>query len=233
MAQIKSERQATLKQVARRPTGGELSSGASAATMTTLPVPFRPQKFKYSCAAASLEMAALRYEPDENTESWQKDMMEKLSGPVPDGSDDEGISGDKIIAKAEELGFHAGGGRVSPDPDEMIRQVTLCIAEYGMPLIAYQRLTDEEPRVGHCRVIFGVCENGVMQHDPHTDKGGPNLKWNWSQLRDFWLRTGDNVTGGVAIWVGKKDRPKPENFLLPIESDAWLHYTWRPGTILP
>ena len=57
------------------------------------------------------------------TESWQKDMVEELSEPVPDGTDNSGISGNKIIAKARELGFHADGGRVSPDLDQMIKQV--------------------------------------------------------------------------------------------------------------
>jgi Papain-like cysteine protease AvrRpt2 len=203
------------------------------AMVTTLPVPFRPQKFKYSCAAASLEMAAARYKPDENPESWQEDMVEELSEPVPDGTDNTGIPGNKLIAKARQLGFRADGGRVSPDLNQMIEQVTRCITKYGMPLIAYQRLTNEEPFIGHCRVIFGVCENGVILHDPHPDKGGSNLNWNWGKLQDFWLRTGENVTGGVAVWVGDRDGPEPDDVLLPIEPNTWLSHTWPPGTLLP
>jgi hypothetical protein len=231
-AQMKRERQATAERVARQPTGEERRGCAPEATMKTLPVPFRLQKSEYSCAAASLEMAAARYKPNENTETLQEDIVKELSEPVPDGTDNAGIPGNKLIAKARQLGFRADGGRVSPDLDQMIEQVTRCITEYGMPLIAYQRLTNEEPLIGHCRVIFGVSENGVILHDPHPE-GGPNLNWDWSKLRDFWLRTGKNVTGGVAVWVGDEDGPEPDSFLLPIEPNTWLPHTWPPGTVLP
>ncbi len=97
----------------------------------------------------------------------------------------------------------------------MAAQISHFIHIEKIPLIACQKYTDRLPLLGHFRVIIGIENNEVILHDPCPDTGGQNLIWPIKKLREHWKRTGNNVTGGVAIWISKEMVESPLGLNLP------------------
>jgi predicted double-glycine peptidase len=168
-----------------------------------LTVPYFPQFHPDACGAAALEMVYRYARPSRLSKFSQKKIFQNVSELEPHQTGRYRISTDDLVEAAKRRGLEAGWGRVDPTPDELMKQIACFIAGKKVPLIACQR-SHEDPAIGHFRVLFGVEGNEIILHDPDVETGGPNLRWTVARLIEHWRWSGENVTGGVAIWVARE-----------------------------
>jgi len=170
--------------------------------MEVLEVPYRAQVNQYACGLAAFEMA-LRYVGKKGPFSQVK-YYKKLAETEPHGSGTLRVTTEHVVALAKNRGLSAAWGRVSPEIQELSDQLRYFLHDQKLPLIACQRKCDDEPHLGHFRVIVGLDRNEVVFHDPCPRSGGRALRCPLGLFRDQWAHTGANVTGGVALWLAKQ-----------------------------
>ena len=104
---------------------------------------------------------------------------------------------------ARSKGFKTGWARANwSNPLDSISLLQL-LTDAGIPVIVCQKFTEEQPLIGHFRIVLGVDKEKIYLHDPNPEIGGPNIEWAIEKFIDFWKPTGDNVTGGILIFVSK------------------------------
>nr|WP_244500972.1 papain-like cysteine protease family protein [Methyloceanibacter marginalis] len=150
----------------------------------------------------------------------QEKFYQKMAKPEHYGSANLSVDAENIVRLARNRGLHAAWGRVSPDVLAMTNQIACFIDRARVPLIACQRYSDDERHLGHYRVVVGLDDSGVILHDPCPKTGGQAVRWPLTKLHDYWSRTGENVTGGVAIWIAKREIECPLDADLP---NHWLN----------
>jgi hypothetical protein len=173
--------------------------------MDILDVPFTHQISENACGAAALEMVYRYFRPSKLSKFSQQKVYQRRREAEPHGSGGYRISTDDMVAIAQQRGFFAAWGRVNPEVDAMTRQIKQFIVTERIPLIACQRYDDQNHLFGHFRVIIGIDDDdGIIFHDPCAKIGGPARSANLASFLHLWRPTGENVTGGVAIWIGKR-----------------------------
>lgn len=101
-------------------------------------------------------------------------------------------------------GFISGWSRVNYlNIEDSINLLKILVVDNKIPIIVCQKFTEEQPIIGHFRIVLGIDENFVYLHDPNSEIGGLKLKWSINKFMDFWQWTGDNVTGGVFCFISK------------------------------
>jgi len=166
--------------------------------MKLLEVPYIPQINVNACGAAVLEMIYGYY--DQKGFS-QKELLEKYQELEPHGSGNFRLSTNNLVVDAREKGYNAGWARAGwhsgPDVVALLRTMV----SSKVPLIVCQKFTAEKPLIGHFRIVIGIDEENVYLHDPSPEVGGENLKWPIDKFVDFWQETGQNVTGGIFVFI--------------------------------
>lgn len=169
--------------------------------MKLLKIPYITQFNTNACGAAVLEMVYGYYDQKSYP---QKDLMEKYQELEPHGSGNFRLSTDTLVLDAREKGFNAGWARAAWQSIPDVTALLEFALDSGVPLIVCQKFTDELPLIGHFRVVVGIDHDSVYLHDPSIEVGGENLKWSIEKFVDFWKPTGDNVTGGIFVFINKK-----------------------------
>jgi ABC-type bacteriocin/lantibiotic exporter with double-glycine peptidase domain len=184
--------------------------------MEPLRVFHRYQFHENACGAAVLEMT-LKYF-GRNVAFSQKSTFKRLGSPEPHRSGNYRISSDDLMELASRRGLCTGWGRVSRHREELIGQLDYFLVRERIPLIACQRYTPEMPLLGHFRVIVAFDRDTVTFHDPCKKTGGPARRLSMNEFVENWQRTGENVTGGVAVWMADRSLQTP---LLPDLPNQW------------
>jgi len=166
--------------------------------MKSLKVPYIKQINENACGAAALEMVYSYY----NYKNFsQKDLMIKHQELEPHGSGNFRLSTDNLVLNARQNGFNTILARaIWRSIPEVIALIEFAV-DSGVPLIVCQKFTVEQPLIGHFRIVVGIDNDSIYLHDPSIDSGGENLKWPIDKFIDFWKPTGDNVTGGIFIFI--------------------------------
>ena len=187
--------------------------------MKTLDVPYFQQTADHACGVAALHMVYKYHRPSKLSKFSQEKIYRRLGKPDPHAAWDRAmVTTDDIVTVARSRTLHAAWGRVDPSKDRLIEQVKFFVEGEQVPLIACQQVL-EQPLFGHFRVILGISDTEVRFHDPHPQNGGKNMQWPIDRFMDAWRHTGDNVTGGVAIWISKTPVASP---LDPDQPNYWV-----------
>lgn len=194
-------------------------------TMSALSVPFKKQISIDACSVAAFEMVYRYFHPSALSKFSQQKTFRMLTEKEPHGSGNLRVSSDKLTTYARQRNFKSGWGRVSRDQAEAITQLNYFLETSKIPVIACQRYTDEWPLIGHFRVIFGIEGSDVLLHDPAF---GPDQRWPIEKMLDYWRPTGENVTGGVVIWIARQEL---EHIPVRIEPNPWLSDRWQPKPV--
>ena len=183
-----------------------------------LDVPYFKQINDSACGAAALQMVYKFLRPSKLSAFSQQKIFRKLVCPAATDPTKGKINSDDIISAAVNRKLHAKWGRVSLEPQERLEQLTYFLTAEVVPIIACQRFTAEEPKLGHFRVLLAADANSVTFHDPHPQTGGEGLTWAIDKFVDFWRFTSPDVTGGVAIWIADRELQSP---LDPDQPNRW------------
>jgi hypothetical protein len=177
--------------------------------LAMLDVPYFRQFNDMACGAAAFQMAYKYLRPSRHSVFSQQKMLRKRIKPAASDASRGKVDTVDIIAEARNRGLHADWGRISLDPQRRLDQLAYFIATRRIPVIACQRYTNEEPLLGHFRVLLAAAADQVVLHDPDPKTGGGALKWPMDKFVDFWRCTGRDVTGGVAIWICDAELQSP------------------------
>jgi predicted double-glycine peptidase len=165
-----------------------------------LTVPYIAQINVNACGAAAL---AMMYGYHGVSSVTQEELMEKYRELEPHGSGNFRLSTNSLVRDAQDRGLAAGWNRANWRDAGEAAALLQSALDAGIPLIVCQIFTESEPLIGHFRVVTGMEDGYVYLHDPHPVLGGENLKWPIEMFLRFWRATGENVTGGVSIFMHK------------------------------
>ncbi len=168
--------------------------------MKILKVDYIPQININACGAAVLEMIYKYYDLQGLS---QQDLMEKYKELEPHGSGNFMLSTDNLVLDARSKGLNAGWIRANWQ--DRIGSISLLrvLVDSGVPVIVCQKFTEGQPLIGHFRIVLGIDEEKVCLHDPSVETGGANIEWTVEKFMDFWKPTGQNVTGGILVFISK------------------------------
>ncbi len=168
--------------------------------MKKLEVPYIHQINKNACGAAVLEMVYQYYGLKDFS---QQDLMSKYQQLESHGSGNFQLTTDTLVFDARSRGFNAGWIRANwINPTDSISLLQMLI-NAGIPIIVCQTFTNDQPLIGHFRIVLGIDESKVYLHDPNLEIGGSNIEWSIEKFLYFWRQTGNNVTGGILIFINK------------------------------
>ncbi len=163
-------------------------------------IDYIPQININACGAAVLEMVYNYYGLQGVS---QQDLMEKYQELEPHGSGNFRVTTDDLVADARSKGFSTGWARVNwSNSDDSISLLQL-LTNAGIPIIVCQKFTEEQSLIGHFRIVLKADKEKVYLHDPNPDIGGANIEWSIEKFIDFWEPTGNNVTGGIFVFISK------------------------------
>jgi len=109
---------------------------------------------------------------------------------------------DNIVIDARKRGFASFWGRADYDNIEnTVKLLKVFIEKLKTPVIVCQKFSEEEPLIGHFRIVLSLDKDFIYLHDPYI--GVRFQKWPIQKFFDFWKPTGLNVTGGVFIIIKK------------------------------
>jgi len=182
-----------------------------------LDVPYIAQIYENACGAAALEMVYRYLKPSAPVVSFQKDVYNQYREVEPMGTGNYRIKTDDIVKAAQDLGLYAGWGRVSRNKDSRVKQLRFFVEDMKLPIIACQSVKEND-LLGHFRVILEIDHKWGVLHDPSHEGNGRCLRWRHEKITRLWARTGDNVTGGVAIWIADRMLESP---LGPDHPNEW------------
>lgn len=168
--------------------------------MKTLEVPYISQININACGAAVLGMV-YQYYGLQNIS--QQELMDKYQELEPHNSGNFRLSVDNLILDARSKGFNAGWIRANwGDVTESISLLRMLL-NAGVPVIVCQTFTNEQALIGHFRIVLGVDKEKIYMHDPSSEIGGANIEWPIEKFLYSWRQTGNNVTGGVLVFISK------------------------------
>lgn len=168
--------------------------------MKKLEVPYISQIDINTCGAAALEMVYQYYGLQEFS---QQELMDKYKELESHGSGNFQLTTDTLIFDARSKGFNAGWIRANwVNPTDSVSLLRMII-NADIPPIVCQTFTNSQPLIGHFRVVLGIDESKVYLHDPNLEIGGENIEWSLEKFLYFWRQTGNNVTGGILIFISK------------------------------
>ncbi|MDD5147429.1 MAG: papain-like cysteine protease family protein [Candidatus Daviesbacteria bacterium] len=166
-----------------------------------LKVSYIAQINENACGAAVLEMIYKHYGIKDVS---QEDILKRYQELEPHGSGNIRITTDSLVLDARKRGFRSFWGRVDySNVENSMNLLKTFIEDLHLPIIVCQKFTEDQPLIGHFRIVLGINKNVVYLHDPHREKGGPYRKWKTQQFMEFWQPTGNNVTGGIFIIISK------------------------------
>jgi len=169
-----------------------------------LKVPYILQINENACGAAVLEMVYRYYGLNDIS---QEDIFNKYKEHEPYGSGNFRITVDNIVSDAKERGFSSFWNRINcanhKDAINTLKRLTM---DLRIPVIVCQKFTEEQPLIGHFRIVVGIKNNIVYVHDPHVSNGGKDKEWVIERFMEFWQPTGENVTGGVYVVIKNKKK---------------------------
>ena len=168
-----------------------------------LKVPFIQQFDPNACGAGVLDMIYNYYEIEGFD---QREMYEKYKQLDPHGSENEDycISVFDLMDDARSKELDAGWAGANYESVENCVSLIKVFIDNKIPLIVIQQFSKEDPLLGHFRIIVGIDEEFIYFHDPHVEIGGANKRLSYEEFVELWQPTGENVTGGIFMWV----RPK-------------------------
>ncbi len=170
---------------------------------TKLKVPYIAQINENACGAAVLEMV-YKYYGLENIS--QQEIFNKYKELEPHGSGNNRFSTDSLVSDSLERGLLSFLARADYDNEESsIRLLKWLTTGLKIPVIVCQKFTDQQPLLGHFRIVVGVKDNIIYIHDPHSENGGAFQEWGFEKFMEFWKPTGANVTGGIFVVIKKYD----------------------------
>lgn len=165
-----------------------------------LKVPYIVQNDVTHCGGAALEMV---FKHLKNNKVTQDEIFEKYKNLEPHDTGNFRIKTDDLVAEARLQGFRASVGKdllmAHADTRELL---DLFINKLKLPIIVCQQFP-QNPLLGHFRVVTGFENDVVTFHDPHPQIGGRFMKMSLVDFIAAWQPTGNNVTGGIYIWVRK------------------------------
>ncbi|MEK9131919.1 MAG: C39 family peptidase [Patescibacteria group bacterium] len=169
--------------------------------MKKLQVPYRKQFNNNACGPAVLEMV---YEYYGYTNISQEEILNQYKELEPHGSGNLRMITSSLIQDARKRGLSAGWARVNYSSlSDSIVVLKILIENSRIPIIVCQKFSDQQPQIGHFRIVIGVDEKYVYLNDPHPTLGGQDIQWSIEKFMDFWQPTGENVTGGVFCIIHK------------------------------
>lgn len=170
--------------------------------MEILSVPYYRQININACGAACLAMVYQFY-GIRNID--QAEIYNEYQELEPHDSGNYRITTDNLINDARKKGLSAGWARANySNTDDCISLLRL-MTNAGVPIIACQQLSKNQPLFGHFRVVTGIDKDSVHFHDPSTEIGGANMSLSIEDFINLWQPTGNNVTGGVFCFMFKSD----------------------------
>ena len=166
-----------------------------------LEVPYIKQINENACGAAVLEMVYKYYGLNN---IFQNEIYNKYKEFEPHGSGNTRISVDDIVFDARERNFISFWARADYNNKEnSVNLLKLLTVNFKIPIIVCQKFSDEEPLMGHFRIVVGVKDNIIYVHDPSMGNGSAFEKWEIDKFIRFWEPTGENVKGGIFIIIKK------------------------------
>ncbi len=164
-----------------------------------LKVPYVAQFNDHACGAAVLQMI-YRYYGLKNIS--QEQIFKEYKDLEPHGSGNFMIATNDLVLDAKKRGFYSYWKRT--DYTNLASSMSLLshlIEDCHIPIIVCQKFTEQQPQLGHFRVVFGIDKNVIHLHDPYRKTIGKNQKWSYQKFMEFWQPTGSNVTGGVYVVI--------------------------------
>lgn len=166
-----------------------------------LKVPYIPQINENACGAAVLEMIYKHYGLNNIS---QLEIMNKYQENEPHNSGNLRITSDNIVADALSRGFLSFWARADyRNRKSVINLFKILTQKSQIPTIVCQKFSDNQPQIGHFRIVVGLEDDNFLIHDPNTSFGGANQKWGIDKFLDYWQPTGLNVTGGIFVIIKK------------------------------
>lgn len=165
-----------------------------------LEIPYVQQINDDSCGAAVLEMVYKFYDIDNVS---QEKIFNKYNKAEPHETGHSRIDTESLVEDAKQHSLQAYWKRVDlsniPETLDIIKE----FVDKNVPIIVCQKFRDEEPLLGHFRVVIAIDDDNVYFHDSHPTFGGQSIKWSKDKFIEYWQPTGQNVTGGVYVVIEK------------------------------
>lgn len=166
-----------------------------------LKVPYISQVNDAACGPAVLEMV-YKYYGIANIS--QENIFNKYKEFEPLGSGNYRLTTVNLVNDALGMGFSSFWARADyNDKEKIVDLLRRLVIDSKIPLIVCQKFTNEQPQLGHFRIVVGMKNNIVYIHDPHVKDGGAFKEWSIDKFMEFWKPTGSNVTGGIFIVIKK------------------------------
>jgi predicted double-glycine peptidase len=166
--------------------------------MAKLSVPYIKQFADGACGAAALEMIYRFYNVNDVD---QAAIFAAFQEKEPHGSGELRITTDNMVADAKSRGFVADWFRVNFSDQATAITIIKENCAKSIALVACQRYTQQQPLLGHFRVITGCDKKRIFAHDPCPKFGGADFAYRIDEFLDAWKPTGANITGGVTIRI--------------------------------
>lgn len=167
---------------------------------TKLKVPYIRQINENACGVAVLEMVYKYYGLQDIS---QQEIMQKYQELEPHGTGNFRITTDNLVSDALSRFFLSFWARADFRNNKNVNQLLTLLINSKIPIIVCQKFTNEQPQLGHFRIVVGIMDNIIFLHDPHQTSGAAYQEWNMEDFLNFWQPTGDNVTGGIFIVIKK------------------------------
>lgn len=169
--------------------------------MKILKIPYIPQININACGAAVLEMVYKYYGLKDIS---QQELMDKYQELEPHGSGNFMMTTDNLIQDARARGFNAWWAKANYlSAQDSISLLKLLVEKNGVPVIVCQKFSEQEPLIGHFRIVVGIDDDSVYLYDPYVKLDGSKLQWSVNKFMEFWQPTGQNVTGGIFCFISK------------------------------
>src|SRR5207248_9569383 len=108
----------------------------------------------------------------------QEAIFERWKAAERRGTGNLMMATDSLVKDARERGFRSGWARVNFRADEdSLGMIGVFVNELRMPVIVCQKFTEEQPRIGHFRIVLDLGDGQVTLHDPSPHVGGAALQW--------------------------------------------------------
>lgn len=167
--------------------------------ISMLAVPYVKQINPNACGAAVLEMIYKFYGIEDIS---QNDLMQKYQEFEPHGSRNYRLSSETLVIDAKERNFDAVLFRANyKDKQDCLAKLYEFVELNKLPVIVCQKFTNEQPLMGHFRLVVGMNEDFIYVHDPFQDIEGNEAEWTSDQFFEFWQPTGEDVTGGIGCLI--------------------------------
>lgn len=169
--------------------------------MNTLKIPYVKQVGDLTCGPACLQMV-YNYYGIENLS--QQDIYYKYKTEDPHDSKAARVLTDDLVSDARSRGFKSAIMKV--DVSNISESVDLMniFLDASIPIIVCQQYSLALPLTGHFRVVIGIDDQNIYFHDPGNKiENGESLKLSHEEFFKLWQATGENVTGGIFVWIKK------------------------------